>query len=156
MHLLPSRRDDFLFPIEAHFNKIFDQFLTGSSLKDSLKATQGYPKMDMYEDGESLTVKVAVPGLKLEDLSVDLDRSKGLAELTIAGKLSEVSKSKASAFYVKELRQSAFKRTVALPDYVKDDPDAVLEDGILTLRWDLPERQKDVEIKRITIKQKPK
>lgn len=147
-----TRRDDFLFPIEAHFNKVFDQLLTGTNLKDSIKSTQGYPKMDVFEDKEFLVIKCAVPGMKLDDISVEIDTQK-TPEVTISGKMSQEYESpKDSKFYVKELRQSAFRRTFSLPDYAKKDPDAVLEDGILTLRWKIPEVEKEPEPKRITIK----
>jgi HSP20 family molecular chaperone IbpA len=58
-----------------------------------------------------------------------------------------------SVYYVKELRQSAFKRTLALPSYAKEEPDAILEDGILTLKWKQPEKLKIPEPKKISIKQ---
>lgn len=147
-----TRRDDFLFPIEAHFNKIFDQLLIGNNLKDSIKSTQGYPKMDVFEDKDSLVVKCAVPGMKLEDISVEVDIQKN-PEVTISGKMSyEHENPKDSKFYVKELRQSAFRRTFSLPDYARKEPDAILEDGILTLRWKIPEVEKEPELKKITIK----
>jgi len=150
-------RDDFLFPIEAHFNKIFEQFLSANnnSLKDSLKSSTGYPKMDVVEDKDSLYVKCALPGMKLDDISVEFDlANKNYPQITVSGKMSQVHESSNSAkYYVKELRQSSFKRTFVLPDYVKDEPEAFLEDGILTLKWAIPEDLKDPVPKKIAIKQ---
>ena len=153
MRNLLTRRDDFLFPIESHFNKIFDQMLGPNSLKDSLKASQGYPKMDVVEDEKFLTVKVAVPGLKAEDIVVEYNNVGGELEVTISGKMSQSYESPKNAkYYVKELRQSVFKRTLLLPEYATKEPDAVLEDGILTLKWDVPEAAKISEPKRIAIR----
>jgi HSP20 family molecular chaperone IbpA len=150
---LLARRDDFLFPIESHFNKIFDQMLGTNSLKDSLKASQGYPKMDVVEDEKFLTVKVAVPGLKTEDVVVEYNSVSGQPEVTISGKMSQSYESPENAkYYVKELRQSVFKRTLLLPEYATKEPDAVLEDGILTLKWEVPLAAKDPEPKRVAIR----
>ncbi len=154
MHML-SHRDDFLFPIESQFNKLFDQFFAPNKIKDSLKNSQGYPKMDVFENNESLVVKVALPGIKLDDISVEFDSSnKANPEVTISGKMSSnYEPSSKSVYYVKELRQSAFRRTLALPNYVQTEPDATLEDGILTLKWKQPEKLKEPEPKKINIKQ---
>lgn len=159
MRNLLTRRDDFLFPIESHFNKIFDQMLNSgreeTSFKDSLKATQGYPKMDVIEDEKTLTVRVAIPGLKTEDVVVEYNNVSGKPEVTISGKMSQSYETPQNAkYYVKELRQSVFKRTLLLPDYAKKEPDAVLEDGILTLKWNIPFDSQEVEPKRITVKGK--
>jgi HSP20 family protein len=152
-----TRREDFLFPIEAHFNKIFDQLLVGNSLKDSIKATQGYPKMDVFEEKENLVIKVAVPGLKIEDLNVEFNSNN--SQVTISGKMSsQFETQKDSKFYVKELRQSYFCRSVNLPEYAVNDPEAFLEDGILTLKWKIPkpEIEKEQVPKKITVKQNKK
>jgi len=147
-----TSRDDFLFPIESQFNQIFDQFFNGS-VKDSLKSKVGYPKMDVSEDYEHLTVKVAVPGIKLEDIDVQLDYSMSKPQLTVSGRTSSYTDTEKVKYYVKELRQSAFTRTLTLPEYAVKEPDAFLEDGILTLRWKVPESNKEPEPKKISIKQ---
>lgn len=153
MHML-SHRDDFLFPIESQFNKLFDQLFAPNKIKDSLKNSQGYPKMDVLETKDSLLIKVALPGIKLDDISVEFDMTnKSNPEITISGKMSNDNEQIGKVYYVKELRQSAFKRTLALPNYVDAEPDAILEDGILTLKWKLPEKLKEVEPKKISIKQ---
>lgn len=148
-----SHRDDFLFPIEAQFNKLFDQFFSPNKIKDSLKSSQGYPKMDVFETNEFLIINVALPGMKLDDISVELDlKNNDTPEVTISGKMSNDYESIKSLYYVKELRQSAFKRKLVLPKYVKIEPDAFLKDGILTLKWKIPEKLKEPETKKIKIK----
>ena len=52
MQLLPNR-DDYFFPIEATFNKFFDDFFHNkNTLLNVTKANSGYPKMNYYDDGE--------------------------------------------------------------------------------------------------------
>lgn len=155
-----SCRNDFLFPIENHFNKLFDNFFNDANLKgfkDSLKATQGYPKMDILEDNGFLMVKVAVPGMKLEDLKVEIeDKQDGGYTVTISGKMSEEHKPVQNdpTYYVRELRHSQFTRVLQIPNVVvEDQPCAELKDGILTLSWelltfdDIPPKKKTVEIR---------
>lgn len=148
-----STRDDFLFPIESQFNKIFDQFLSNGPVRDSLKSSVGYPKMDVCEDENNLTIRIAVPGLKLDDIDVTLDNSSSHTQLTISGKSNQVYSDTKAKFFVKELRSSSFKRTLTLPEYAKHDPEAFLQDGILTLKWKVPIEEKEPEPKKITIKQ---
>lgn len=148
-----TTRDDFLFPIESQFNKIFDQFFTNGPVKDSLKAGVGYPKMDVTEDDNELSIRVAVPGLKLDDIDVILDNSNSNPQLTISGRTVVPQSNPKAKYFVKELRASSFKRTIILPEYAKNDPEAFLEDGILTLKWRVPIGDKENEPKRITIKQ---
>lgn len=159
MHML-SHRDDFLFPIESHFNRLFDELISsnGNKLKDSVKSIAGYPKMDVIEDNGNLLIKCALPGMKLEDISVEFDKKEKEcpAVVSISGKMSKsYENSKEAKYYVKELRQSSFSRQFVLPKYVVDEPEAFLEDGILTLKWKIPEppKLKVPEKNKITIRQ---
>lgn len=155
-----SHRDDFLFPIESHFNRLFDELISsnGNKLKDSVKSIAGYPKMDVIEDNGNLLIKCALPGMKLEDISVEFDKKEKEypAVVSISGKMSKsYENSKEAKYYVKELRQSSFSRQFVLPKYVVDEPEAFLEDGILTLKWKIPEppKLKVPEKNKITIRQ---
>lgn len=131
----PALRDDFFFPIESHFNKVVDEFLSKSS---GIKASNGYPKMDVLNEDDRLVVKVAIPGVKSEDIQVEFhDRT-----LKISGKMSEEHQSPEDApYYVKELKKSSFVRHLTLPDWVNTDPEAVMKDGILKLSWDVPKKE---------------
>jgi HSP20 family protein len=143
-------RNDFLFPIETHFNKLFDEFFQGS-LRDSVKATQGYPKMDVYEDDDKLSIKMAVPGMKLSDIKVEIESDK---TIIISGRMSEEhTPEKNTTYHVRELRHSQFKRILQLPEYVEEDPSAELKDGILTLTWKLVQEPQPPPKKLIQIKE---
>lgn len=152
-------RNDFLFPIEHQFNQLFDQFFQRDlkGLKDTLKSTQGYPKLDILEDEGNLYIKVAVPGMKLNDVAVVLLQDGNDKLVEISGKMNEeygpVDEASAT-YFVRELRRSAFKRVIRLPDYVKGDPEAELKDGILSLIWSLPqETDRLMDCKRVEIKE---
>jgi HSP20 family molecular chaperone IbpA len=44
-------------------------------------------------------------------------------------------------YAIRELKKSSFSRTISLPSWVQDDPDASMKDGILTLKWPLPKSE---------------
>lgn len=152
-----SCRNDFLFPVESQFNKIFDDFFNDfniKGLKDSIKSSQGYPKMDVLEDGGHLWVKVAVPGMNLNDLKVEVEEKE--RRVTISGKMSEEYNSpedNSVTYHVRELRHSQFKRVIQLPDYVEGDPEAELKEGILILKWKLREEAQPPPKKLIEIRE---
>ncbi len=54
--------------------------------------------------------------------------------------------------YKYELRHSSFERHFQLPDYIEGDPEAKLKDGLLTLKWNLKNKDKPIsENKQIPI-----
>ena len=135
----PALREDFIFPFEQQFNSLFNQFFENSPALDGIKASSGYPKMDIIASDDSLTIKAALPGLDTEDVQVEI-----LADnvLRISGKKSETHNSENNKYLTKELRTSQFSRLVTLPSWVKADPAASMKNGILTLKWDMPKESK--------------
>jgi HSP20 family protein len=121
-----------------------DKFVGDYSGLQSLKTKRGYPKVDVYRQDDDLVFEAAVPGMKKEDLSIELEEN----ILTIRGEsqaklveLSEEDKDKKvlHAPYIKELKRSSFVRRFTLPVYLDvgnmDKVDATLEDGILYLTF---------------------
>ena len=147
--LLPRvSRNDLFWPFEQHFNRLFDEIFGGSSF-DRSKA--GYPKMDVIAADGNWKIVVAVPGVKPENVKVEL-----LADrVRISGKMEEKYHSpEGSQQYVKELRTSSFHREVLLPEELKGkDPNATIENGILELKWELPtDNKEDASVKEIEVK----
>ena len=136
-------RDDIFFPIEQHFNKIFDEFFTGSSL-DSVKGKSGYPKLEMSTEGSDFIIRIAIPGCEPDDVQVEITSQfdTDVVEtrtLHIAGRMSEEYQSPEGAkFFCKELLKREFHREVVIPSEIVGDPDAVIKNGILCLTWPLP------------------
>ena len=147
---LVPRRSDLFAPFEDHFNSFFDGFFKDLSGVESFGSIS-FPKMDVFENNGKFCVKVAATGMSSDDIDVEVQsrpRSNG-ASLTgndeewvlhISGKMSSEYKSPeedGATYYLKELRQSSFKRSLVLPwNVVPDEPRAVMKDGILMLEWD--------------------
>lgn len=156
-------RDEFFFPIEQYFDKFFQDFFHEPNVTTTIG---GYPKMDIFEEGSRWIIKMALPGVKSEDVTVSIlppSPESGIRNklLQISGKMSEEHQSEeGSTYYVKELKKSAFQRRVQLPDWLSnldnDEPDTSFKDGILKLSWEKPlEKKKFAEVKPklITVKQ---
>lgn len=102
----------------------------------------GEPLLDMHESADELIVTVEVPGLKKDDLSVELAGRR----LVIRGekKLSREQK-EAGGSYLSECRYGRFARSVELPYDMKESKiKAELKSGVLSLRMPKPysERQR--------------
>ena len=100
--------------------------------------------VDMYETNDNLLVKASVPGIKPEQLEVTVQGE----TLTIKGEAQEEQQREQGRYHVRERRQGAFSRTLALPFPIQNDKvQATFENGVLTLT--LPKAE---EIKPRTIK----
>jgi HSP20 family protein len=106
------------------------------------------PAFDMYETPEEVVVKATVPGLKGEDIDVSIAGN----TLTIRGEFKEETKDERASYIRQERRYGAFCRSVSLPTPVNSEKaEAVLENGVLTLR--LPKAE-EVKPKAIKVKRK--
>jgi HSP20 family protein len=88
--------------------------------------------IDMHSDDNTITVNAAVPGLKEEDINIDVNGD----ILTISGekKYEHEDQDKERNWHYREIRQGHFSRSVRLPDDVKvDKAEATLENGVLTV-----------------------
>jgi len=106
------------------------------------------PAIDVTEDAEQFTVTCDVPGLKREDIEVNLAHG----VLTIKGEKKSPKRSERARVYREETWEGKFQRTVAMPSEV--DPSKVaadMKDGVLTVT--LPKRE-DAKPKQITIQSK--
>jgi HSP20 family protein len=158
---ISSLRDELLFPVSQQFDKFFNDFFTAPNL-DAVRAMGNYPKLDIYNDNDSFYIKVAVPGVKLEDLSVELvnqndnttDGKKTIIQ--ISGQMNAEYRidNDNTKMHFKELHKSKFNRSVVLPDFIEGEPEAELKDGILILKWkhnlDKPPEKKKISIKSVT------
>ena len=104
------------------------------------------PAVDIFEDAEALTLKAEVPGLKSEEVDIDVEKN----VLTLRGERKLEKKETKDAYQRIERSHGRFARSFVLPDTVDAEKiDAKLVDGILTVR--LPKRPAEVP-RRITVK----
>ena len=136
---------------EQIINKFFDEFW--GNRKNFIHSNTSYPKMDIFEDDFYFCLDFAVPGVVEKDLDIELVKETKL--LTISGS-SRILREKSYFYHLKELKQSAFTRTIQLPDDLELEPEVChLEDGILKLAFKkiiAKEKEPTETVKKISIK----
>jgi HSP20 family molecular chaperone IbpA len=130
-YLAPKRVDlfsEFGQDLDRVFNEVFGApFLNG-------KKSKGYPIMDAVRTDDSLVIQYTIPGVKLDDLSVEVSKDDQGRLLSVSGRLSSDYTYSDSSYQIRELSGQEFRRVIRLPEDVsEDEPDAFLKDGILKL-----------------------
>jgi HSP20 family protein len=105
------------------------------------------PSIDVVRSDDRLMLTAELPGLTADDVEVSLDGD----ILSIRGEKSDETETEDAERYIAERTFGAFMRQIAVPSGVTaDEVDATFEDGVLTVRVDLPEEKAD-EPKRIPV-----
>lgn len=106
------------------------------------------PAVDMYQTDNEVVVKAALPGIKADDVQLNVTGE----VLTIKGETKQENETKEKAYHIREQRWGAFERSLVLPtEVVADKAKADFENGILTIT--LPKAE-EVKPKTINIKTK--
>ena len=93
------------------------------------------PKVDVLEKDNRLITRVDLPGVKKEDLSVEVTDG----QLTLSGERKSETENKNGNVYRAECEYGSFYRTVPLPQGVKpEDVKATFADGVLEVSVPLP------------------
>ena len=106
------------------------------------------PAVDMYQTDNEVVVKAALPGMKADDVQLNVTGE----VLTIKGEIKQKDEVKEKAYHLREQRWGMFERSVILPtEVVADKAKADFENGILTIS--LPKAE-EAKPKSISIKAK--
>ena len=88
------------------------------------------PSLDLSETPTTIEVRMDVPGIKAEEIDIQL--ANGV--LTISGERKEEKEEKGKTFHRVERRYGSFSRSVTIPSTVAEDKvDAQYHDGVLTI-----------------------
>jgi HSP20 family protein len=88
------------------------------------------PALDMYQTDEEVVVKAALPGVKAEQVQINVTGD----VLTIHGENQAEDEAEHKTYQIREQRWGAFERSVTLPtSVVPDKARAEFEDGVLTV-----------------------
>lgn len=106
------------------------------------------PAVDMYQTDNEIVVKAALPGIKADEVQINVTGE----ILTIKGEVKQKDEVKEKAYHIREQRWGSFERSIALPtEVVADKAKADFENGVLTIT--LPKAE-EVKPKTIAIKTK--
>jgi HSP20 family protein len=108
------------------------------------------PRMDIYETDDKVVAEVELPGVKPENINVEVKND----ILKIEAKAEEKKEEKGKGYYRKEMGTRYFKRTVSLPtEVIGEKAEAEYSDGILKVT--IPKaKPKEVKEKKIKVKVK--
>jgi HSP20 family protein len=96
------------------------------------------PQIELLEKDGKLVLRADLPGLKPDDVRVEVDRG----VLTISGERKQEKKEEREGMYHSERFYGTFQRRIALPDDVDPDKiDARFENGVLEVVVPAPARQ---------------
>ena len=105
------------------------------------------PQVDVFQRGDQIVVRADLPGLKKEDVHVEIDQD----TLTIRGERRQELEDRSEDFYRSERSYGNFQRSIALPEGVTpDDAQASFNDGVLEITVKTPKQQQ--RSKRIQIR----
>jgi len=126
-----TRWDPFreLTVLQDRMNRLFQDFAPRS--EPELTAGNFVPPVDIYEDEQSVTLKVEVPGLDPKDVDVQVENN----TLTIKGERKFEKEEKEENFHRIERRYGSFVRSFTLPSTVDtDNIKADYENGVLKVQ----------------------
>jgi len=102
------------------------------------------PKVDIFEEGDNFVVKAEIPGMKKEEIEVNLTDDM----VTISGEKKKEEKVEKKDYYRFERSFGSFSRSFRLPkDVQADKAKAIFKDGVLELKVPKTEEAKKKEKK---------
>jgi len=139
-----------LMSLRQAMDRLFeDSFIRPAHVLTSLGEVAA-PVLDIYQTPGKIVVKAALPGVKPEDVNIDITGD----TLTVKGESKAEQEVKREDYLYQERRCGAFSRSVVFPSGLKPDKaEATMEDGVLTLT--VPKAE-EVKPKSIKVKAKEK
>lgn len=98
------------------------------------------PEIEMFRRGDKLVVRADLPGLRKEDVKVDIENDM----LTIEGERNAESREEDDGYYRTERSYGHFYRAIPLPEGVDENEcDATFKDGVLEVVLAAPEQPRN-------------
>jgi HSP20 family protein len=135
-----------MMTLREAMDRLFNDAFTRPLSRDG--GSWSVPAEDMYQTDEEIVVKAALPGIKAEEVQINVTGE----VLTIKGEVKQEEEAKEKAYHLREQRWGMFERSLSLPtEVIADKARAAFENGVLTIT--LPKAE-EVKPKTITIKSK--
>ena len=135
---LAPRRVDLFSELSKEFDRVSNEVF-GAPFFKGVNKHKGYPLVDAIRNEHGLTLQYTVPGVKRDDLNVEIIDDPDGSLLVVSGKLSEDYVYRDEHYQIKELSKQEFRRIVRLPEDIDVDtePHVALIDGILLVDFAL-------------------
>ena len=123
----------FNFPLFRRLGREIDYLFDRFGLERNVfepAGTMWTPDVEMFQRGTELVVRADVPGMKREDVTVEI--TNGM--VTLRGERKQEKEEKKEGYYRAERTYGSFLRTLPLPEGVKvGEAKAVMRDGVLEI-----------------------
>ena len=140
--------------MSADMDRLFEQFGFGGGLAAPSLGTNALaqgtwsPQIETFRRGDQLVIRADVPGVRKEDLHVEVDDG----VLTLSGERRSESEENRDGYYRSERSYGQFQRSIALPEGISADQcQASFNDGVLEVTLPAPKEQERTA-KRIEIR----
>ncbi len=124
-------RDNNERPMRYPLRSVLDDFFTPSIWDNSTFFNTPTLSADLWEEKDDVFVKMAMPGVKKEDIKIDIMNDC----VTISGNTKSEEKSEEGKKYFYKSMESSYEQSFNLP--TKVDPDkaeAEFKDGVLSIK----------------------
>jgi HSP20 family protein len=130
--------------LQDRINRIFNEsFGPSRDLDDEVSLSDWRPPVDIYETTDGIVLKVELPGINTDDVSVEVKDN----VLTLKGERLLDPKIKDEQYYRKERSFGKFNRSFSLQETIKPDLiKASLKNGVLTVEIPRPEEEKAKQV----------
>jgi len=140
-------KDEFLTPFSFFFDDFTNEYFP--SLDVGFFGKNSYPKVDIIDEENQVTIQAEVPGLSKDQVSVEIEEG----VLRIKGEKKESEEKKEKNYIHRELKHSSFCRSFSIGNNIdKDSVDAKFENGILNVSLKKTVPTPRVEKKKVEIK----
>ncbi len=110
-------------------DNIFDDFISDSFLMPTIFSPTNYMRADIKEKENEYEINVEVPGVKKEDIALDINDD----VLTVSVEKKEEAKEEGTDYIRREIRYGNCSRSFYVPGIKEEDVKAKYNDGILTI-----------------------
>lgn len=127
---------------------MFDEFFPENRLESINYERFSIPSVNIKEDLSTFVIELAVPGLKKEDIAIEVDKDLLKISSKNTSEKENVEENEGVTYTRKEFNFTKFERSFTLPELVKtDEIQANYENGIVKIT--LPKVEEAKNIKRM-------
>jgi HSP20 family protein len=143
--------------VTSEFDRMFEEPAWAAFRWPSLRTREAseavwFPEIDVFERDNRLVTKIDLPGMKKEDVKVEVADG----NLAISGERKTEAEEQKERFYKCEREYGTFYRAVPLPEGVRlEDVKATFADGVLEVSVPMPAKP-EAKVRKVEIQDSPK
>lgn len=144
--MVPFSRDEFLTPFDSFFDNVIGQMYPsfGREVGVEFFGNNSYPKVDVIDHNDKITIEAEIPGLGKDEVSVDMEEN----VITVSGLKHSHTEDTSTRYIRRELKRSAFKRSFRLGENLNlKKVKADFQNGVLLISVPKMEPEKPKKIK---------